>query len=252
MPIYLSDKDFVERVNETRSIGKNAAETLTIIARYYNGQGYKKEAIREKLEETLLQCDPMVQLPKWQDTIDGIVRGSSRRPPVEIDGIPITQPEFEIVKGCGGKQIQRLAFTLLCVAKYWDMALEHNDSWVRTPDKEIMAMANINTSIKRQCAMMHDLREMGMITFRKRVDDLRVRVNYICPGEQEMYIQDLRNLGNQYMMHLGEPFIQCCQCGLTIRQNSNSQKYCPACATEIHLKQMVESVTGSRKYMLPS
>ena len=243
MPIYLSDREFTERVLDTRSMGKNAADAMTIMARYYYSEGYKKREVRKRLESALLICDPYAQLQQWQDTLDGIVRQCDKRAAVEIDYIPITVNEMKIVRGMDGKQAQRLAFTLLGIAKFWDAALAYNDHWVRTPDREIFSLANINTSIKRQCAMMHDMRECGMLTFRKRVDDLRVRVNYIQNDEPEILLTDYRNLGNQYMMHIGDGFFQCEQCGITLRKKSNSHKYCPACANEIKMKQTVESVT---------
>lgn len=190
-----------------------------------------------------------MRLPLWQDTLDGIVKNCDKRQQVEIESIPITVPEIERINTLEGIQIKRLAFTLLCVAKYWDIVIPNNNHWVRTPDREVITMANINTSVQRQCAMMHDLRQCGMLTFRKRVDDLRVQVNYISSGDTALEVSDLRNIGNQYMMYSGAPYIQCEQCGLVVRRKSNSQKYCKDCASEIHIRKTVEAMTNNRAFV---
>ena len=81
---------------------------------------------------------------------------------VDIDQIPITTSELDIIESMNGVQIERLAFTLLCLAKYWYMVSPETDYWVNNKDNEIMALANINTSIKRQCLLYGTLKESGL------------------------------------------------------------------------------------------
>ena len=58
---------------------------------------------------------------------------------------------------------------------------------------------------------------------------------------------DLRNLGYQYLKYYGEPFLECANCGLTVKRANNKQKYCNSCYESIHLKQRVDSVMRYRK-----
>ena len=110
-----------------------------------------------------------------------------------------------------------------------------------------MAMANISASIKRQSELLHNLRELRLIQFSKRVDNLNVQVLFAEPhGSTAMMVTDFRNLGNQYMLRLGGSFIRCEQCGLVVRRKNNAHRYCTDCAAELHSRKSIESVSRKR------
>lgn len=248
MSLVLNEREWAENAIANRQLGKKPVETLSRVARYYcQSEKYKKREVRAKLEDFLLQCDPGVVLVKWSDTIDRIVRVSDKYPLIQLDGVDITEAELQVVRSLNGKQLQRLAFTLLCTAKYWDATQPKNNGWVNTADKEIMKMANINTSIKRQNLMLHEMKNAGLLCFSKRVDSLNIQVKFIRANSPvAIHISDFRNLGNQYLLYCGEPYFQCALCGLTIKSKGHGLKYCPDCAAEMYVKKSVESVMRKR------
>lgn len=248
MSIVLNEREWAENAIANRQLGKKPVETLSRVARYYcQSEKYKKREVRAKLEDFLLQCDPGVVLVKWADTIDRIVRAADKYPLIELEGVDVTEAELQTVRSLEGKQLQRLAFTLLCVAKYWDATQPKNNGWVNTADKEIMKMANINTSIKRQSLMLHEMKNAGLLRFSKRVDSLNIQVRFIRTNSPvAIHISDFRNLGNQYLLYCGEPYFQCALCGLTIKSKGHGLKYCPDCAAEMYVKKSVESVMRKR------
>jgi len=243
MSIILNEKEWAMTAIEERDLGKHPTETLSRIARYYRKiDGYSKKETREKLGAFLLQCDPNAVLVKWGDTIDRVVKQADKFELVQLDGIPIYEEELLEVAKIEGRQARRIAFTMLCVAKYWNAVKAENNNWVNTSDKEVMAMANVKTTIKQQCQILHDLKDAGYIQFSRRVDSLNIRVLPIFnDGEQTLYITDYRNLGNQYLMYCGEPYAQCCECGLTIRKKNNKQLYCSGCKKEVKVRQNADA-----------
>lgn len=253
MSIVMNEYDWAEKMINGHDLGKKPRETLSRVSRYYYENRYTKREIRKQLDTFLTQCDPNVTLVKWSDMLDKIVKGVGKYPLIKVNEILISEPELERILTLEGKQLRRLAFTLLCVAKYWDEASATNNHWVNTPDKEIMQMANISTSIKRQSAMFNDLRSAGLIRFSKKIDNLNVQVLFIESGENAIRITDLRNLGYQYLKHYGEPYFECSACGITTKiaepRRGRRQKYCSSCAAEIKTRQMVNSVMRSRKAM---
>lgn len=246
MSIVLDEHKWTEQMIEQRSLGKKPFETLTRVARYYLDHGEPKKAVRRMLDTFLIQCDPTVSLPKWADALDGAVNLAQKYDAINVGSIHVTMGEITQIKALPGKQLQRLAFTLLCLAKYCDIISTSKDHWVNNKNSEIMQLANINTSIKRQSAMYHTLNELGMIRFSKKVDNTNVRVCFMEDGDTAIAIKDFRNLGYQYLKYLGEPYFECASCGIVTKYNDPSnprkQKYCRACASEIALKQRVDSV----------
>lgn len=250
--IILNEYDWTEQVIEGHELGKAPNETLGRVARYYYENKYSKGDIRQMLETFLLMCDPTASVSKWSDTLDWAARNSDRHPLSRVEGVSVSADELAVVDSLQGTQMRRLAFALLCVAKYWDAVSEANDHWVNTEDKDVMRMANISTSIKRQSLMFSQLRDLGLVRFARKTDNLNVRVQFMTDGGGEaMRIDDFRNLGYQYLMHRGGPYFRCVNCGMTVKMNEPSkgrkQKYCPACAIELHTRQKVDSVMRRRQ-----
>jgi hypothetical protein len=251
MSLIMDEVELTERMLREHDLGAKPYETLDRVARYYWSNKYSKREIRQLLDNFMLQCDPDVQLPKWADLLDKLTKNAHKYPLIRLDGVTVTKPEMEVIDALRTGQLRRLAFTLLCVSKYWDAVSPNNNHWVNTSDKEVLQMANISTSIKRQCALYGMLRKEGLLKFSKKIDNLNVQVLFGCEGEQAMYIQDFRSLGYQYLMKHGGDFFQCVNCGnpakLRDPKHGRNQKYCAYCAAEIKTRQNVDSVMRTRK-----
>ena len=243
MTIVLNETEWAEEMIMQRSLGKKPFETMCRVARYYIDRGIPKKEVRRMLDIFLLQCDPTASLQKWSGMLDSAVNRALKYPAVDIESIVITKPEMKKLETISGKQMQRLAFTLLCLAKYWMAVNPKSDGWVNNKDSDIMRMANINTSIKRQSLMYYNLNECGMIQFSRKVDNTSVRVCFIEDGDAAMYVTDFRNLGYQYMMFHGGPYFSCQNCGITVRQTEarrgRKKKYCRECAADVATRQRI-------------
>lgn len=250
MTIVLNEHEWANEMITSHSLGDKPYETFCRVAKYYLDKDYSKKEVRRMLDTFLIQCEPTASLPKWSDVLDYAVARASKYEAVMIDFIEITKPEMELIDCLESTQIRRLAFTLLCLSKYWNVVNPNGDSWVNSKDCEIMRMANINTSIKRQSLMYHQLNELGMIQFSKKVDNTNVKVTFANPGETILKVTDFRNLGYQYLKFHGEPYFECQNCGLTVKRKNKGagrpQKYCDSCAVEIHMQQSINSVMINR------
>lgn len=250
MSIVLRENEWAENMIRTRSLGNKPYETLKRVARYYIDSGYDKRCVRAQLESFLIQCDPCASTIMWADTLEYAIKSAYKYKAIDIDKIEITRSEMEKIDSLEGKQIRRLAFTLLCLSKYWLLVNPQCDYWIRNKDSEIMAMANINTSVKRQSLMYRELRDAGLIQFSKKVDNTNVRVCFAGSDDVALVVSDFRNLGYQYLLYHGEPYFECQNCGIVSKigdpVHGKKQKYCRCCASEIALQQRVNSVMKHR------
>lgn len=250
MTVVLKENEWAEEMIQANDLGKKPSETLRRVARYYLDKGYSPTDTRKRLDSFLVKCEPTYSLSKWSDTLDHALTRALKYNAIKIDSIDITKPEMNRIDSLEGKQTKRLAFTLLCLAKYWKIVMPDGDNWVNNKDSEIMALANINTSIKRQGLMYWTLREAGMVQFSKKVDNTNVRVCFAEDGKVVLHITDFRNLGYQYLMYHGEPYFECVNCGITNKinnpKNNRKPKYCSECAAKIHMQQAVNSVMRLR------
>lgn len=249
MNLVMNEYEWVDKALREKALGKSPYETMNRMGKVLS-ERYGKHAARKMLDEFLLQCDKNISLVSWSNTLDRIIKNADRHKVIKVDYIPVSDTEMDTIDRLNGRQLQRLAFTLLCVSKYWDSVSDTNNGWVNAPDTDIVKMANINTSIKRQSLMYGQLKDLGLIKFSKRIDNLNVQVLFSDNNEPVLRIHDLRNLGYQYLKFHGEPYFECENCGITVKiqepNKGRKPKYCKECAAAVHTAQKVNSVMRHR------
>ena len=250
MSIVLNEYTWAEEALRTGILGKKQNDALIRIAKYYLANGCSKDEARRMTEEFLTRSDPSISVVVWTKKLDYVMSRAVKTPIIRLDYIPVTAAELETIQKIDKRQTARLAFTLLCVSKYWDMVSPNNNHWVNEKDSELMKMANISTSVRRQSAMFSELKSLGLVRSSARVDNLNVQVLF---SDEEsavvLYVKDFRNLGYQYLKYLGEPYMECSCCGLVVRSSTGvgrSRKYCSMCATKQKVEQSVNSVMRLR------
>ena len=232
--IILNERASAEQAIETHSLGSKPIETLSRVARYYSSIGYKKSEVGSLLEDFLLKCDPNINIVKWQDTIDRLAKASNKYGLVNIPGVLVTESEMNTIKALKSKQLQRLLFTMLCLAKYGNAVSESNNNWVNKNDKEIFYLADIKITDKRKSLLINDLWSAGLIGYSRVVDNVNINVKIVdedSPGV--LFVSDFRNIGNQYRKYCGEKYIECTCCGKVVKETNPKQMYCKECAVEV-------------------
>lgn len=230
MEIILDEKQWCEDVINKCDLGRNPYGTLSRLAKYYFSQGLRRRELARALEEFLLRCNSGTNVVRWQEAIDNCVKQADRRPLIHIDYVAITNRELEKIKGLRSSTLQRVMFTMLCLAKYRMAINPKNDGWISYESKDIFSLANVKMQISRQYAVLNELLTDDLIRTSKIVDNISVRVQIIADGDEVMRITDFRNLGHQYMRHMdSRRFIECANCGLVIPKGSNAHKYCKSC-----------------------
>lgn len=240
--IILNEKEWAESTLKNLTLGTRPSETLGRIARYYYSLGYKKKEIGSLLEDFMLKCDPGINIVKWQPVIDRQVKNVDKYELINIPGITITESEIQRIQELKGRSLQKLMFAIICLAKYSNKINKQNNNWVNRKDRDIFSMANICETIQRQSLMINTLWGLGYVGYSRLVDNLNISVKIIDETSPEvLFINDFRNLGNQYMRYCGEKYMECQNCGLVVKKRSNIQKYCPECARQIHIKRTWEA-----------
>lgn len=222
---------------ERGEVSNKPSETIGLMAKYHKKMGLSKSETYEKINEYMLKNYKSYNRVKWEDVINKYIDATFKKgyDLIEIEYIPVTDEEIDTIKTLKSKRLQRLAFTMLVIAKMNNIISDKNNSWVNRKDKEIFKHANIGMSIKNQCLLLNDLKTHGLIEFSERVDNVNNRVLFIKDGDIAIEISDMRNLGYQYDNYVGNgKFKKCEICGDIIRNTSKTKtaKYCVECAKE--------------------
>jgi hypothetical protein len=245
--IILKEKEYAEKILESKVLNKKPTFDLKILAKYYC---FEKQLTPNKIYMELVRNMEEkynnFALSKWQSTLLDLSKNAKKYPLIDIEYIPITENELSTIKEIDSKPMRRLAFTLLCLAKYRNMINIKNNDWVGYKFKDIFKIANINATKREQGGYIYDMKELGLIKMNKMVDNLSVNVCFIDKDNSKEVLQicDFRNLGYEYLFYLGEKFIRCDNCGILIRATSNNKKYCDICSNE---KQAFQKLQWDRK-----
>lgn len=241
--IVLNEKQWVEEAIEKSTLGDKPSETLRRLAMYYASLGYKKNEVEKMLEDFIIRCDPTSSVVRWQKYIDSSLKHAKKSSLIEIDPITITKSEMDSISSLPGVLLQRIMFTLVCLAKYGNAINPKNNSWVNRDIREIFALANVKVTVRKQALMFNDLWNLGYIGYSSIVDNINVNVKIVDEANSpiEMKVDDFRNLGNQYMMHLGCDYFACQNCGIVVKRNAPNQKYCKECSVDINIQKTAEN-----------
>ena len=233
--IVLNEKEYAEQCLKSKTIGDKPFFTLSILAKYYyHCHGYRKKKITDLLISFLSECYPryLCNRADWDTHIEKLAASAGKYTLFEIDGIWITRAELDTIEGIHNKVLERLAFTMLCLAKLGNARNSKNNGWVNYTAKDIYSMARISCSVIDRYEKLSQLNQLSLLEFPKKNDNLSSRVTYVNDdSEKVLFIYDFRELGYEYLKYKGENFIRCRECDILVRNNKcGDKKYCSNCA----------------------
>ena len=232
--IILNEKEYAEECIKNGIVDKKPYKTLTLLAKYYYYHvGYRKKRIIKCLSEYMDTFYPGYKIDKqsWNDTIERIANRVSKYPLYQNDGVWITEEELNKISELNNEPLEKLSFSLLCIAKLNVLRNEKTNGWVNTDEKEIFEAAGIKCSVAQRSDYIGDLYILRMVEFAKKNTNLSVRITFMDNSKKGvLFVQDFRALGNEYLKYNGGNYIRCQECGLLVRGNRNgTKKYCDKC-----------------------
>lgn len=226
--IILNEKTRAQDIIRTGDLGKHVANSLSILARYYHKyEGLKNKPLFNKLDGFMAEHYPDYLPYNWSITIDTQVKKADKYPLVEIEYVPVTQYELDVIKGLKDIQLERLAFTYLVLAKYYNLRNPDNNGWVVLKPSAVFSLANLNKNRNDQFEDIYDLKEYGYIELAKKIDNQNIRVTFINDdSEVVLKVTEMTHIGYVYLKYIGQCIKPCPRCGKLIRSR---YKLCNEC-----------------------
>lgn len=233
---------------------KNPQSTLNILGKYYFLEGLDKSEISEKLQEYIDKNHLANSQKQSKSMISFATKNLGKYPLVEIDEIQISKPEINRImniksmryKAHNARTLQKLAFSLLCLAKF-QLAKGRNEPWVNIKVDKLFKIANVDcSSCETQILHLLDLKNLGLIEVTSSASDSAFKILYVDPGETEITVSDINECGKVYEQYFGTPYVRCEYCGGLTRVKSNRTKYCNDCYKQNNREQTVQRMRERR------
>lgn len=232
----MNETQAAENIIANKVVGKKPMQDINLLARYFltypdeNGKFPTKKELIVTLQEYLKGQYDDYQSVKWQELIEKAIKRAKTSPIIDLEYIPVTQRELDIIKDISNKKLEKLAFTCLVVAKYYNLRSPSNNGYVNLDYSSLFKLARVTATTYEQPLLLNDLKQKGLVQRCKKVDNPNFKVLFIDDtSDIVLKVNDLRELGYTYLEYLGEPFIRCAGCGVLMRKKSNAMKYCKDC-----------------------
>ena len=236
MDIIMNEYTYAENLLNKQDLkacdlGDKPSSTLNLLARYYREIGKNDDEIKELLSDFLNRClKDKYKESKWIDSIFYQVIKSKKYNLKKVDNVIVTKSEMEIIQSVKGKSRQKVLFTLLILAKYYNAVSDKNKNWTNLEYKKIFKLANVQLSIQNQALLINDLYNCGFVNVSKNVGKPNIQVNFVDnESDTVLTITRLKDLGKEYLMFCGEDYIRCQKCGTLVKNYKNTNKYCKTC-----------------------
>lgn len=244
MSIVLNEIKQAENIIENGEVGNKPSSTLFLLAKYYRQkEKLNKKQTFQKLNEFMQNNYKNYNSAKWEAIIEDVSKKALRYPLRKIDTISITQYEIHKIKSLKNIKYEKLLFTMLCYAKLYNMDSENNNGWVNTSIQELYRIARVSVKYRKdKFLILNDLEQTGLIAFSKKNDNLNLQVTFVdMEGDAVLSISDFRELGYEYLNHIGEgKFIKCSECASLVRKITNNQVYCNKCGKKVNVVKQKE------------
>lgn len=205
---------------------------LSMYARYlYHEEEMRKTGIIRKLDEFMKSRYPRYNPVNWSANIEKYASKADKYPLCKCNGVWITKDELKTIEDLHNKVLERLAFTLLCLAKFSNFRNTQNNNWVNYSNGEIYNMACINTTAFDKDLKFNQLRDLGLIEYAKKINNLNIRILFLNDeSENVLFISDFRKLGYEWRLYKGEKYVRCADCGILVKNTNGKRKFCKECA----------------------
>lgn len=245
--IIMNELEYISKLKEKGNLGENIGYAVGLLAKYYRQQGDDIDVIKQKLEADLRKYEPKINNKLRDMYIANALSHIDNRNLNIVNEIIITKSEMNSVMNIttGGEGIrvtslQRLAFTLLCFAKF-ELAKGKSEPWVNYDLKYIFKAAKLTGFTKQKNNLcLHELYTKGLIDLNNRVDSLSIKVTFVDKSNNDIALRvgDINYAGDYFWQYMGGKYIECQNCGkLVPKSNGRSNgrlKYCPDCAIMIN------------------
>ena len=231
MDLILNEKQYIEKMLELGDCSpKDLGASIALLTRYMYQEKYTQKEIYNGIEKFASKVDSDFDINNWYSFIDKCIGKAKKRDLLNIDYIPITQKELDTIKEIKNPARERLAFTLLVIAKFNNLKSETNNNWINYSMDVYFNLARVTCKVDDRPYMIYDLKELGLVEVSKKITRFNIRITFVDnESDPVLKITDMRELGYQYQNLGPKSKIKLCKrCGkpYKVKYSKGGSPYC--------------------------
>lgn len=233
---------------------KNANEHMMLLAKYnFNVEKMDDAENYHSIVSYMSTYWPSFMEADHQQKIEDFVKNAHKYGFKSIDSIKITRKELNFIASLGNIRLEKIAFVLLCIAKYECYYHDEPKYWICWPLNAISKLARVHVTRNENKILFRQLVLAGVIESNSFGTELYEHILFVSDGKDDEIVLELseidyKELAYTYLYYKNgfSGYIHCEKCGRLTRQNSNRQKYCEDCAQVVEKENTRDRVRKSR------
>lgn len=222
-----------EKIIKTNKYEKLSSAVSLLVRYYVQIEGLKKAEVKDKMKKFLVLNHE--EYDYWEQSLNKMIKNADKFPLCQIDEIPITQKEIDVIYKAGSEKKEKILFTFLVLGKFkW---MKSGKAWVNDTGASTFKRANTYTLFEERDYIIKDFKEDGCVSYAKSPMNMSIHVDFIDEDSEPVFVvKDLRELGFRWLKFKGQKYVECQDCGSLFKPTAMNACYCKNCRGYIPLK----------------
>lgn len=224
--MIINEVEEAENIIQTNKYEKFSSALSLLIRYYIHIKGLKKNDVKDEIKKFLVINHEDYNY--WEKFIDKVIRKSKHNHLCQIDKIPITQKEIDIIYQVDSEKKQKILFTFLVIGKLkW---LKTGKAWVNNTGSSTFKIANAETNAAERDYIIRDFHDAGYISYARSPMNMSIHIDFIDDTDEPVItIKDLRCLGYRWLQYKTQKYAECNRCGILFKTSKTNKCYCQRC-----------------------
>ena len=247
-----NEKEYIENIMNSKQIDlTNPTNTIRKLARYnFYVNGYKKSKNYSAIVDYMTKNFKDFSEMTYQKAIDGCINDVDKTPFKNIESVKITKSELDRISSLDDIKKQKLAFVLLCTAKYRDEYNPNNCHKTDISVTDLYKMARVVLPCSERNIYLHFLITDGLVESHNNSKTKNKKLLFVSEDDNDEVVLELKEIDFKELAYVymcwknnGEGFTKCQRCGKTVKQSkTRPKKYCEECAEIVEKENSKERV----------
>lgn len=227
---------------------KNANEHMMLLAKYnFYVENMDDNANYHSIVEYMKKYWKLFSEQDNQQKIEDFVKNAHKYGFKNIDSIKITRRELDFIASLGNIRLEKIAFVMLCIAKYKCYYDDEPTYWICWPLNAISKLARVHVTKDENKRLFRELVLAGVFESNSFGTNLYEHILFVSDDKNDEVVLELSEIDYEelaytylYYKNGFSGYVHCEKCGRLVKQKSNNQKYCINCAEENDRKSKLE------------
>lgn len=221
--LIINEVKEAEKIINTNKYDKLASAVNLLVRYYWQIKRLTKEEVKEKIR-LFIELNHE-EFEYWENSVKRMIKNADKFPLCQLNEIPITQKEIDIIFKAGTEKKEKILFTFLVLAKL--KYLKSGKAWVNDTGSSTFKLANAQTGVEDRDYIIRDFYEAEFISYAKSPMNMSIHIDFIdTDGDTVFVVNDLRNLGYRWLKFKGHKYIECNECGKLFKPTKGNSLYC--------------------------